>query len=177
MWLVGLENIRIFTPRTLAHIAIFLVIFGSPMSSVFRVEPFVLEYDPIGNIHGAIILIVFFFLFSWVVKIRFHIVWFLSVTFHVGHWPTRFEWKCRCHEVESTFALEFVGQSGLHGNYHKSPTLVMLWLGINSITTHDPMSAEVRKNSSQNERLCQTLDIGNVFGPTLDFKNSQLIFI
>jgi hypothetical protein len=32
------------------------------------------------------------------------------------------------------------------------------------------LSAKVKKNLSQNERLWQTQDMNNVFGPTFDFK-------
>ena len=35
------------------------------------------------------------------------------------------------------------------------------------------LSAKVRRNSSQNERLWQILDIGTAFGPTFSLKNSQ----
>jgi hypothetical protein len=35
------------------------------------------------------------------------------------------------------------------------------------------LSAKMRRNSSQNEQLWHTLHIGNVFGPTFDFENSQ----
>ena len=35
------------------------------------------------------------------------------------------------------------------------------------------LSAKARRNSSQNEQLWQTLDIGNVIKPTYDFKISN----
>ena len=35
------------------------------------------------------------------------------------------------------------------------------------------LSGKVRKNSSQHDRLGQTLDIGNMFKPTFAFKNSH----
>jgi hypothetical protein len=36
------------------------------------------------------------------------------------------------------------------------------------------LCAKIRRISSQNEQLWQTLDIGNVFGPTFGFKNSKI---
>ena len=61
-----------------------------------------------------------------------------------------------------------------------SPQL-WLWyhLGINSATGinwHMSLifSATARRNSSQNGRLWQTLDIANMFKPTFGFKDSQL---
>jgi hypothetical protein len=48
----------------------------------------------------------------------------------------------------------------------KSPT----WYhqGINSAMTHVPnYNAKVRRNPSQNEWLCHTLDIGHMFRPNL----------
>ena len=47
--------------------------------------------------------------FSWVVEIRFHVSQFLRVSFHVGHLPTKLEWKYKCHSVKSTISLEFGG--------------------------------------------------------------------
>ena len=56
----------------------------------------------------------------------------------------------------------------------KSPTSVMISLGIDSAMTHVPaLSANVGRNSAQNEWWWQTLDIGNVFMSTFSFKNPQ----
>jgi hypothetical protein len=35
----------------------------------------------------------------------------VRVSFHVGHSPIILKWKCRCHQVESTFSLEFGGRA------------------------------------------------------------------
>ena len=68
---------------------------------------------------------------------------------------------------------KLVSEAAYMETNNKSPTSIMVSPRIDSAMTHVPtLSAKVRRNSSQNEQLWQTLDIDNVFGPNLGFKNS-----
>ena len=53
----------------------------------------------------------------------------LGFSFHVGHLPTRLQWQCRCHLVESRFPLEF-GRQATYMETNPYPTRVPLHLGV-----------------------------------------------
>ena len=94
---------------------------------------------------------------GWV-ELRFYVVGFLGVGFHVGFLPTTFQWAKR-----PTWKLNLSLQLCLW--YHR---------GIDSVMTHGLGSGcLIEEDLFQNERLWHALDIGNLFGAIFGFKKSQ----
>ena len=144
---------------------------------ISRVKPHVLKRGPhresirCHNLNQ--VRIYFNTLFSQVVKIRFHVSQVSKGQFPPKLLTSQFQWKCRCHQVESTgISSRIIWAKQLTWKLTLGLQL-RLWYhqGLNNM--FPVLSAKARRNQSQNEMLWHTLNINNVFGPTFNFKNSQ----